>query len=104
MTSHFDQCSKVVINNIGSLEGVWKGENAKYFENCGYSTDVTETFVQYNLFSSEQDMLWLGTEVANSALHCYHFPDEFKYLGWMSTAWNKSLGIIWDKIFPDSLM
>ncbi len=53
MTSHFDQCSKVVINNIGSLQGVWKGENAKYFETCGYSDDVSMTFVEYDLFSSE---------------------------------------------------
>ena len=104
MTSHFDQCSKVVINNIGSLQGVWKGENAKYFENCGQSTDVTATFVQYNLFSSEQNMLWYGTQVADSVMHCYHFPDEFKFFGWTGTVWDKSLGKIWNWIFPDSFM
>lgn len=31
MTSHFMQCSKILLYDIGSQEGVWTGENAKWF-------------------------------------------------------------------------
>lgn len=33
MTSHFDECSKILIDNIGpgALMGIFRGEDAKYF-------------------------------------------------------------------------
>jgi hypothetical protein len=31
MKSHFAQCSKILINEIGSTYGVWTGPDAKYF-------------------------------------------------------------------------
>ncbi len=50
MKSHFDQCSKIIVNNIGTgaLQGIWRGEDAKWFPTCVDSADVTMDFTTWN--------------------------------------------------------
>jgi hypothetical protein len=76
MNSHFAECSKIFVNNIGSMEGIWKGEDAKYFETCENSEDVIADFITYNIFDSVQNTIYLGTREAQSVDHCYLFPEE----------------------------
>lgn len=54
MTSHFDQCSKILIDNIGpgAFNGIWRGDEAQWFQECEDSSDVTMTFNTWNFKTS----------------------------------------------------
>lgn len=71
MKSHFAQCSKILINEIGSTYGVWTGPDAKYFQECGFSPDVTATFNTWNFWDSLQKSIVYGTLDPDSTNHCY---------------------------------
>lgn len=76
MISHFAECSKVIVYDIGTNEGIWRGDDAKWFETCTNSDDVTADFTTWNFYESLQNTIYLGTREADSVDHCYHFPDE----------------------------
>lgn len=76
MISHFAQCSKVFIYDIGARGEGWTGEDAKWFETCENSDDVTADFTTINFWDSIQNTIYLGTREPDSVDHCYHFPDE----------------------------
>lgn len=74
MDSHFDECSKVLINDIGSWEGVFKGKDAKWFETCVDSDDVTADFTTWNFYDKVQDTIVYGTREPDSVMHCFKIP------------------------------
>lgn len=74
MDSHFAECSKVFIYDIGTTEGIWKGKDAKWFQDCTNSEDVTADFTTWNFWDSVQNTIWLGTKAPDSVDHCYNLP------------------------------
>ena len=82
MTSHFDQCEKVIINDLFDYTGVFSGKEAKWFETCTDSEDVTANFVTWEIQEALPDRIWLGTKSPEST-HCYQTP-------WLSS-WLASL-------------
>lgn len=74
MKSHFDQCSKILINDIGSWYGVFKGDDVKWFQDCEDSEDVTADFTTWNFYQSVQDTIVLGTREPDSVMHCKKLP------------------------------
>ena len=72
MTSHFDQCSKIIVNYLTSTDGVWKGENAKWFETCEDSEDVTADLTTWQFYERDPlSVILMGTMSPASDVHCY---------------------------------
>jgi hypothetical protein len=90
MESHFKECSKIFVNNIGSVEGIWRGEDAKWFETCENSEDVTVDFTTWNFYDSIQNTIYLGTREPISVDHCYRIIDiwPLSYIGSSSSMVN----------------
>jgi hypothetical protein len=55
-------------------EGIWKGDDAKWFPTCVDSADVTMDFTTWNIRESIQKTIVYGTQYANSSVHCYKPP------------------------------
>jgi hypothetical protein len=75
MTSHFDQCSKVIIDQLGAWTS-WKGDDAKWFQECEDSEDVEMDLTTWNFEESRQNNIIYGTQYPASVMHCYDFPGE----------------------------
>ena len=77
-------CSKILISTPWSVEGVWSGKYAKWFENCyrsqagsATSTDpqVTATFWAKDFWDTAiTDQVFLGTVDPTSNVSCYRLP------------------------------
>ena len=70
-----------MINNIGgagALNGIFRGDDAKWFPTCVDSTDVTMDFTTWNFSKdgSVQKTIVYGTQYSNSVDHCYSIPKE----------------------------
>ena len=85
MTSHFDECEKVIINDLFDYEGVFKGKTAKWFENCEDTEDVTANFVTWEIQEALPDRIWLGTKSPEST-HCNPIPFLSSWLANLSSA------------------
>ena len=80
----FMNCSKILVSTPWSVEGVWSGKYAKWFENChrsqagsATSTDpqVTATFWAKDFWDTAvTDHVFLGTVDPTSDISCYRLP------------------------------
>ena len=53
---------------------IWKGPNAKWFQTCTTSNDVTMALTTWNFRESVQKIIELGTMYPDSIDHCYKVP------------------------------
>jgi|688.fasta_scaffold1528855_1 hypothetical protein len=65
-------------------EGIWRGSNAKWFETCDNSEDVSATFTTFNFKDSVQKQIVYGTMFADSVSYCKDIPGKkfFDYVPW----------------------
>ena len=110
----FMNCSKVLVSTPWSVEGVWSGKYARWFENCersqagsATSTDpqVTATFWSKDFYDETvDDKVFLGTVDPISNVSCYRLPGVPVYSaehpdGEMVTAENQFALLAYKTIF-----
>lgn len=73
------ECYKTLINDVCTMEGVWQGKLAKFFETCKKSDDkeVDEVNIEFNTwewYAKQEHILWYGTVDPTSVVFCYDLP------------------------------
>ena len=79
----FMNCSKTLVKNPWSIDGVYKGRYAKYFEECHRSQagsassddpQVTATFWEKDFIEAKEDKVLVGTVDPTSDHYCENIP------------------------------
>jgi len=77
MIHNMMNCTKTLLKNLWSVEGVWTGNSAKLFEDCEWSQNDSEDdpeveldFTTWEILEKKSDQLFLGTVDPESVTYC----------------------------------
>ena len=74
MTSHWMECSKRLIYDFCETFNIWRGPEAKYFEDCHDSDEITADFTTWNFRDSSTDNIVKGSVYPKAAYACHKLP------------------------------
>lgn len=74
MTSHWMECSKRIIYDFCETFNIWRGPEAKYFEDCVESSEITADFTTWNFKDASTDNVIRGSVYPKAAYACHKLP------------------------------
>lgn len=69
----FWNCSKILVDDLADFSTTWTGVNAKYFEDCAESNNVSVIFYEKEIEKANTGIAWFGTVDPKSVKYCIGF-------------------------------